>query len=99
MSLEGFFLFLKLFACVEYPLFFGISLTLDALVKWVVVVCVTREDSEIVVCLVLDQWVVPAVANEHVLQVDVLSARDILLVLLHEILGHDRGIVAACTRR
>ena len=69
-------------------------LTFDALVQWVIVVSVAREYGKVVVSLILDQGIVPAVADQDVLEINVVCSAHVYCVLLHEILGDDWSIMS-----
>jgi hypothetical protein len=66
-------------------------LSLDGGVVWVVVVGVTREDGVIIVRLVLDERIKPAVSNKDVLEIDLVGSTDVLRVLLEEVLCEKSG--------
>lgn len=71
---------------------------LRALVERRVVVRVSWEDGEVVVRCVLHKWIIPAIANEQTLEVDVLGSRELSLldqlILGFEIGVEDRSIVS-----
>lgn len=71
---------------------------LRALVERQVVVRVSWEDGEVVVRCVLYKWIVPAIANEQALEVDVLGSRKLSLldqlVLGFEVGVEDRSVVS-----
>lgn len=62
-----------------------VPLGLDRRAVRVVVVCVARKDGEVVVCLVMYERVEPTVADQNVLQFDLVGPADVLLVLFKEV--------------
>lgn len=64
-------------------------------IQWQVVVGVAGEDGEIVVGLILDDWIVPAISNHHSLQFDFVGTRNIFGILLLDVLVDHRPIMAA----
>jgi hypothetical protein len=58
---------------------------LDCLVEHAVVVGVARKHAEVVVCFVLNQRVVPSIADQEVLEIDLVCSTGVQFVLLHKI--------------
>ena len=71
----------------------------DGLVVWGVIVRVAGRDGEVVVGLVLEDRVIPAVADQHGGQVNLLGTRDVFGVLRLEVLAEDGAVVPAVALR
>jgi len=58
---------------------------LDCVIVRIIVICVSRIYGELVVGFVLDERIEPTVTDQHVLQIDVVSSRDILRILVENV--------------
>lgn len=71
------------------------ALTFHRLIQWIITVGVARIDTKVVVCLVLDQRIIPAVADQAANKIDGMRSRDVLCILFEEVVRKQRQVVAA----
>ena len=71
-----------------------VPLSFDCVVVRVIVIGIARVNRVVVVSLVLDKRIEPSVSNKHILQLNLVCARDVLCVLLEEV-GIENGSVVA----
>lgn len=71
---------------VTNPIEIVVPLCLDGCIVWVIVISVPGIDGEVVVRLILDQGVEPAISDKNVLKVDVDCTRNLLCILLDEVI-------------